>query len=593
MNINLSFDSSVNNAPTGFVSTVKAVAQFFQSTFSDSVTMNISVGFGEVAGQTVTALGESITQLGNYSYSALKNALVADKKTADDTSATATLTAVTPLAGATYWVATAEAKALGLMGASSSSDGSIGFSSTAGIFDYDQSDGIAAGKYDFFGVVAHEMSEVMGRQLMVGENFAGHANSLEPLDLFHYSGLGARTFSGTQAGYFSVDGGATNLASFNTNPNGDFGDWAASAGNDMGLAFGKPGVIEPFTEADLKAMDVLGWDRVITPPNQPPPTPPSPPAPTTPTTPVATPTAPAAPSVTVHWAATSDIGTHPAGWLPASTSDFNHDGTSDVLWYNAATRDLDLWKIAGGKWAGSVDIGAHPAGYQPSITGDFNGDGTSDVLWFNASSGDVDIWKIQNGQWAGSVSVGLHPAGYQPVASGDFNGDGTSDVLWYNPTTGNTDIWKLSNGQWAGSTTIGAHPLGWQPVGTGDFDHNGTSDVVWYNPSTGDLDLWKVVNGQWAGSVDIGAHPAGYTPVGIGDFNNDGTSDVVWFNASTGDTDVWLIANGHWSASMDLGVHPPGWTVAGVGDFNHDGISDIAWRETATNHVETWLLAYS
>ena len=40
MFVNLSFDSSVNNAPAGFVSTVNAVAQFFQTAFSDNVTIN-------------------------------------------------------------------------------------------------------------------------------------------------------------------------------------------------------------------------------------------------------------------------------------------------------------------------------------------------------------------------------------------------------------------------------------------------------------------------------------------------------------------------------------------------------------------------
>ena len=50
--------------------------------------------------------------------------------------------------------------------------------------------------------------------------------------------------------------------------------------------------------------------------------------------------------------------------------DFNHDGTNDLLWYNSATRHLDLWKLANGKWAGSVDIGTRPAGYQPLAGGD-------------------------------------------------------------------------------------------------------------------------------------------------------------------------------------------------------------------------------
>jgi hypothetical protein len=264
MIVNLSFDSSVSGAPTGFVATVNAVAQFFQTTFSDNVTINVAVGFGEVAGQTGISLGASITQLGSYTYTQIRNALAGDARTSDDSSAVGTLPASSPSGGATYWVSTAQAKALGLSGASGALDGSMGFSSTANIFDYDRTDGISAGKYDFFGVVAHELSEIMGRQLMVGQTFSGHANSLEPMDLFHYASAGVRSFSGTQTGYFSLDGGGTNLDNFNTNSAGDFGDWAASAGNDAFLAFGNSGVIAAVTTADLRVMDVIGWDRSTT-----------------------------------------------------------------------------------------------------------------------------------------------------------------------------------------------------------------------------------------------------------------------------------------------------------------------------------------
>ena len=113
---------------------------------------------------------------------------------------------------------------------------------------------------------------------------------------------------------------------------------------------------------------------------------------------------------------------------------------------------------------------------------DLNGDGTSDVVWYNATTGKVDLWKIANGQWAGSVDIGSHPLGWQPAGIGDLNGDGTNDLLWHNPSTGNVDLWKLVNGQWAGSVDIGSHPLGYQVAGIADFDQDGTSDVLWYNP---------------------------------------------------------------------------------------------------------------
>jgi hypothetical protein len=294
-----------------------------------------------------------------------------------------------------------------------------------------------------------------------------------------------------------------------------------------------------------------------------------------------------------HWMASSDIGAHPAGYAPISGRDFTGDGTSDVLWYNSTTNDIDLWKISNGKWAGSADIGAHPAGYSPAGTADFNHDGTADLIWYNPTSGDVDLWKISNGQWAGSSDIGVHPLGWQPVGSGDFNGDGTADVLWYNPTTNDAEVWMIQNGHWAGSVDIGAHPAGWRLLGSGDMDGDHTSDAIWFNPATNDIDVWKISNGHWAGSTDIGAHPAGYTPVAAGDFNGDGTGDVAWYNAASGDIELWLLQNGHWGASIDIGAHPTGWSPSNVGDFDHSGVPDILWHDPASNHVEAWLLSTS
>src|SRR5262249_44239952 len=268
MIINVTYDSSVSSAPAGFTTTVNAVVQYFQSQFTDPITINISVGYGEVGGQALGsgALGESLTYLNTYSYSQLLGALTADATTATHQTAVASLPASNPAGGANYLVPTAEAKALGLMGASTSLDGSIGFSSIPGIFDYNNADGVSAGQYDFYGVVAHELSEVMGRLILGGSSFT-------PFSLFDYSAAGVRDMSGAQPGYFSINGGQTNLDSFNSVAGGDLGDWASSAGNDSFLAFAKSGVVLPVSQADLTALDAIGWNLASSSPPPPPPPP--------------------------------------------------------------------------------------------------------------------------------------------------------------------------------------------------------------------------------------------------------------------------------------------------------------------------------
>jgi hypothetical protein len=48
--INLIPDASVANAPVGFWSAMTAAAQFFDNTFSDPITVNITVGWEEIGG---------------------------------------------------------------------------------------------------------------------------------------------------------------------------------------------------------------------------------------------------------------------------------------------------------------------------------------------------------------------------------------------------------------------------------------------------------------------------------------------------------------------------------------------------------------
>src|SRR5206468_2381396 len=80
-----------------------------------------------------------------------------------------TLPGTDPISGThTYWLTRADQKALRILGAhDTGNDGTVSFSNLANRFDYDRTDGITSGLYDFAGTVAHEFTEIMGRSLLV------------------------------------------------------------------------------------------------------------------------------------------------------------------------------------------------------------------------------------------------------------------------------------------------------------------------------------------------------------------------------------------------------------------------------------------
>jgi len=257
LDINIIWDSSVANAPAGFKSVVESVVQFYESEFSNPVTLNINVGWGEVAGSSLgaTDLGMSESFLESYSYSQIVSALAQNASSSAQVSAVNSLHSSAPTNG-TYYVTLAEATALGLVTGTTTLDGSVGFSSSLALsYNTTNSGNVSSGQYDLYGVVAHELSEVMGRISLL--NFS---NAYSAMDLFRYTANGVLATTASQNGYFSDNGGATSLNPFNSNATGDLGDLSSSAGNNAFDAFASSGEINSITSNDLTMMNVLGYN---------------------------------------------------------------------------------------------------------------------------------------------------------------------------------------------------------------------------------------------------------------------------------------------------------------------------------------------
>jgi hypothetical protein len=79
MKFNLTYGPDIASAPDGFKATVEAVAAFFESTFTDPVTINVKVERGLSGG----LLGHSdYTLTGPYTFAQITTALAQDRKAA-------------------------------------------------------------------------------------------------------------------------------------------------------------------------------------------------------------------------------------------------------------------------------------------------------------------------------------------------------------------------------------------------------------------------------------------------------------------------------------------------------------------------------
>jgi hypothetical protein len=315
--IGFNYDASEFSSPNGQLALAgfQTAANFWETQFSDTITVNIDIGFSSLGSNII---GSTQSSKAAFLYEDVAEALLNDNSSIFDDLSISHLVCNDQLNGvcnlsfldqeadgangATSGIdnngsgdnyamslTQANAKALGFStdswgAAFSSSDASITFSSDFS-FDFDNTNGINNNQMDFVGVAIHEIGHALGfisginsydwayntpDQIPVDlDNFA----VASVLDLFRYSadsvleGNGVLDFRPGANSYFSIDGGLTNLANFSTGKLGGDGYQASHWKDNLSLGLMDPtiglGEFGQISDLDLMAFDVMGWDLAI------------------------------------------------------------------------------------------------------------------------------------------------------------------------------------------------------------------------------------------------------------------------------------------------------------------------------------------
>ena len=290
------------NAGSGLSGNAAALAAFqraadsWEAIFSDNVTIEINadltnIGASNVIGSansTVLAKGytDVRTNLVNDAANEASNGIVAFLPTSGQFSAV-----VPPggfSTGGLILATKANLKALGYNAAmldadaGTAVDATITFNSNFS-FDFDNSDGVSMGTKDFETVAAHELGHALGFISIVDyiESVIGQPQVVPPttLDLFRFNNASDPTdiASFTTAvrelrpGQAAVFDDLTNEYAFSTGETGDGNQashWKADelTGTTIGLM--DPtlanGVVTLISAADIRALDLIGWDLAVT-----------------------------------------------------------------------------------------------------------------------------------------------------------------------------------------------------------------------------------------------------------------------------------------------------------------------------------------
>jgi hypothetical protein len=525
--INPTFDSSITGNPNAAAieAMINRAIAVHESLFSDPITIQIRFRYSTTGPDghplPIGSIAQSLFVIYLVPWNIYIDALRADARTSNDGVANASLpgTALSPnikprsAGGRAVGLDTPPAMfANGTVGQGGPYDGIVTLNSSA---PYQFTRPPSAGNLDAQRSTEHEVDEVIGLGSRLGHN----GNDLNPQDLFSWSSTGVRNITSSGVRYFSINGGTTNIVSFNQNPDGDFGDWLSTACPQahpyVQNAFGCAGQYSDIaaTSPEGVNLDVVGYDLVTA--------------------------------------------------ARATVADFNNDGHPDYVLRSSGTRQTAIWYLNNNVFISGALGPSIIAGWLLDGVADFNRDGHPDYALFAPNTNQTALWYLSGPTYiAGAYGPAL-PNGWELVGAADFNGDNKPDYVLYNARTRQTAIWYLNNNVYVSGGFGPTLPVNWSVAGVADFDRDGHRDYVLFNSSNHQTAIWYLSGRTLVRTAFGPTIPSGWAFVATADFSSDGRPDYLLYDPAGRQTAILYLNNNVYVSGAFGPTLPAGWSLVG------------------------------
>jgi VCBS repeat protein len=200
-------------------------------------------------------------------------------------------------------------------------------------------------------------------------------------------------------------------------------------------------------------------------------------------------------------------------WQLAASSDFNLDGHADHIFQHQADGRLAIWLMNGDSQVRGFALTpdrAPDVNWKVRGAADFDGDTRPDLLFQNAVTGEVSIWRMFETTRVGTYSLPSVPdTDWRIVGVADFDANLNPDIFWQHQSNGLVALWWMRSFGVAGgglidgvlvSNRVSDPNLKIRAVGY--INDDVFPDLVWQHQATGLLATW-IMGTAWGQETTV------------------------------------------------------------------------------------------